>query len=83
MLNEMIVVIRNIHNGVAIIIHKNINYSRVSTYFDNSLQNVCVRIKINSKEFNIISMYSSKNCGPIFTKNKINSLIKSVLIDCY
>lgn len=68
----------NNHNGVAIIIHKNIAYSVIKTYSDSSLQNICVRIKINNLEISIISLYSPINCNPSFDKSKLDRLIKSV-----
>lgn len=68
----------NNHNGVAILIHNHIAYSEIPTYFDNSLQNICVRIKIHNREISIISFYSPTNCNPTFDKNKLSSIIRSV-----
>lgn len=68
----------NKHNGVAILIHNSITYSKINTYYDNSLQNICVRIKINGKEISIVSFYSPSNCSPAFDKFKFDSLIKSI-----
>lgn len=68
----------NNHNGVAIIIHKTINYSKVNTYFDDSLQNICVKITVDNKVISIVSFYSPTNCNPSFNKVKLDSLVKSI-----
>jgi len=68
----------NNHNGVAILIRDYIDFSIIPTYFDASLQNVCVQIKVNNTQITIISLYSPLNCSPAFDKNKLELLIKSV-----
>lgn len=70
--------IGNKHNGVAILIRNNINYRKIITYSDNSLQNICVRITVNNTEISIVSFYCPTNCTPSFDKHKFESLIKSV-----
>jgi len=68
----------NNHNGVAIFIHNSITYSKINTYFDNSLQNICVRITINKKDMSIVSFYSPSNSDPAFNKSKFDALVKSI-----
>lgn len=68
----------NKHNGVAIIIHKSIIYTKINTYFDNSLQNICVQISINNKMISIVSFYSPLNSDPVFNKDNFDSLVKSI-----
>lgn len=68
----------NKHNGVAIIIHQSITYTKINTYFDNSLQNVCIKITVNNKELSIVSFYSPLNCIPAFNKDNFDLLVKSV-----
>lgn len=68
----------NKHNGVAILIHNSIVYSKLVTTFDNSMQNIGVRISIGNKEISIISFYSPTNCNPILSKTKLDALIKSI-----
>ena len=68
----------NKHNGVAILIHQSITYSKIKTYFDNSLQNICIKITVNNKEISIVSFYSPLNCNPPFNKDKFDLLVKSI-----
>lgn len=68
----------NTHNGVAILIRNSFVYSRVTTAFDDSLQNICVRVVVGSKELSIVSFYSPSRCRPPFNKNKLDALIKSI-----
>lgn len=70
--------IGNKHNGVAILIRDSISYSRILTYSDNSLQNICVRIVTGNKEISIVSFYSPTNSVPAFNKSKFDALIKSI-----
>lgn len=66
----------NKHNGVAIIIHNSINYNKINTYFDNTLQNICIKLTINNKDLYIFSVYCPPSCN--FNKSKLDTLIKSV-----
>lgn len=68
----------NTHNGVAIVIHKNIPYEKITTQFDNSLQNIVVSIKINNKLISIVSIYCPTHSIPSFTKTKFDDLITSI-----
>lgn len=69
----------NAHNGVAILLHRSISYSKIDTFYDDSIQNVVVRIQYSSnKELTIVSFYSPANCSPSFCRNKIDRLIKSL-----
>lgn len=68
----------NNHNGVAILIHNSLSYSNITTYFDNSLQNICIRVTINKKEISILSFYCPTNSIPAFSKSKFDALIKSI-----
>jgi len=66
------------HNGVAVLIRNSINHLRINTYFDNSLQNICVQVKINNRNISIVSFYCPTNSTPVFDKHKFDSLIKSI-----
>lgn len=68
----------NKHNGVAILIHNSITYTKIRTHYDNSLQNICVKIVVNNKEIHIVSFYSPSNSNPCFNKAKFDALIKSI-----
>lgn len=68
----------NNHNGVAILIHNIITHSQITTHFDSSLQNVCVKIKINNNELSVVSFYSPSNTNPPFNKNNLDVLLKSI-----
>lgn len=69
----------NSHNGVAILIHNSLQYTKIDTYFDDSIQNIAIRLFYgNNKQITIISFYSPGNCQPSFSKSKLNNLISSV-----
>lgn len=60
----------NNNNCVAILVRNDISYSKFITYFDDSLQNIRVRIKIDNKTIS--------NCTPNFDKNIFDTLLKSI-----
>lgn len=68
----------NYHNGVAILIHVKLNYSILQTQYDDSLQNIAIRLKYHNKELSIVSIYSPGNCTPQFSKRKLNNLIDNI-----
>lgn len=68
----------NKHNGVCILIHNSIAYNKINTFFDDSLQNICIQISVNGKQISIVSFYSPTNCNPAFDKTKFENLIKSI-----
>lgn len=69
----------NDHNGVAILIHKSLNFKKLDTFSDDSIQNIAIRLYYgNNKELTILSLYSPKLCSLPFTKQKFNNLIQSL-----
>lgn len=69
----------NSHNGVAILIHKSLDYRKIDTFYDDSLQNIAVRLRYsNNKELTLITFYSPGNCVPSFSRTKLDNLINSV-----
>lgn len=68
----------NKHNGVGILIRNDIHYNKINTVFDDSMQNICVRIDVNGKKLSVVSFYSPTNCCPAFDGRKLDSLIKSI-----
>lgn len=68
----------NSHNGVAILIHNSIQYKKINTFFDDSLQNVAFIIKVYNQQLSLISFYSPGQCTPIFEKRKFDSLLSDI-----
>lgn len=66
------------HNGVAILVHNRLQFLKIDTSFDDSLQNIAVRLKYGNKEISLVSVYSPGNCDPVFTKAKLNNLISNI-----
>lgn len=67
----------NAHNGVAILIHNSLQFSKLDTLFDDSIQNIAIRVKYsNNKEISLVSFYSPGNSS--FTKSKFDNLIRSI-----
>lgn len=67
------------HNGVAILIKNNLNYIRLNTLHDDSLQNIAIRLQFNNEEISIVSFYSPTSAASQnFTYTHINNLIDSL-----
>lgn len=67
----------NAHNGVAILIHNSLQFSKINTFCDDSIQNVAIRLKYgNNSEISIVSFYSPGNTS--LTKPKFDNLINSI-----
>lgn len=67
----------NTHNGVAILIHNSLQFSKIDTLNDDSIQNIAIRLKYgNNKEISLVSFYSPGNAS--FTKYKFDNLIRNI-----
>lgn len=72
----------NKHNGVAIVIRNNIQYSRLKTFFDDSLQNIAIKINFNNSSLSMASLYIPTNCSPTFRKTKFVNFINTLPQPC-
>lgn len=69
----------NNHNGVAILVHHSLQFTKIDTFYDDSLQNLAIRLTYgNNKQLTVVSFYSPGNCQPTFSKVKLQNLIDSI-----
>jgi hypothetical protein len=68
----------NKHNGVAIIIHNRLQYSKLNTKFDDSLQNLAVQVKIKNKLLTVVSVYCPPHSSPTFNIKKFTELVNNL-----